>query len=678
MATNQIATLGVKVDPRGAVTGANRAKRAITGIGNSARNVKNRIMSMQGALLGLGAGAVLKSIITTASSVESLQVRLKFLTGSTEEAAKAFETMNTFASKVPFSLEEIERASPLLLTVAKDASELNNLLEITGDIAAISGLSFEATAGQLQRSMAGGIAAADLFRERGVKAFLGFKEGVQYSASETKKIIEDMFRNGTTTAKGATKELANTFTGQVSFMQDAWRKLKLAIADAGVFEITKNAIIRITEELNDPQTLKTMKELGKGLTTIGKESGKIIEQFMSLPPEVKTTGLVLALLGGTAGRMAVVGVIAFKEELKEIFTIWDSGLALFGKTPTTMDGLVKALEKASFEAEIYRATLRRIIELQNGNIFEKTGAFLVQGGTSSAQNDVNKAEERVRKLEEAIKSLKLSLMLEDLDLKPITSKAITDLTEFANMYVQSLKPISDINKFLSGQLKLETLDMTERQGLPEHLRHISDEAVEVAKKFYDNTIPATTHMGIAFDKLAKIASDAKEKTKEFADGMATNIEDSIMRMTQGLMSFKDVVKSVFQYVAAEMVRANIAKPLAGALSGILTGSGDYGGKGDGGILGKVFSGMGFASGGRPPVGQASVVGERGAELFVPDSAGTIVPNNQMGGQTINVTYAPNVNALDPRTAQIVIAENAPTIVSVIRQAFNQNGQEVAI
>ena len=306
MATNQIATLGVKVDPRGAVTGANRAKRAITGIGNSARNVKNRIMSMQGALLGLGAGAVLKSIITTASSVESLQVRLKFLTGSTEEAAKAFETMNTFASKVPFSLEEIERASPLLLTVAKDASELNNLLAITGDIAAISGLSFEATAGQLQRSMAGGIAAADLFRERGVKAFLGFKEGVQYSASETKKIIEDMFRNGTTTAKGATKELANTFTGQVSFMQDAWRKLKLAIADAGVFEITKNAIIRITEELNDPQTLKTMKELGKGLTTIGKESGKIIEQFMSLPPEVKTTGLVLALLGGTAGRIILI------------------------------------------------------------------------------------------------------------------------------------------------------------------------------------------------------------------------------------------------------------------------------------------------------------------------------------------------------------------------------------
>jgi len=102
MAINQIANLGVKVDPRGAVTGANRAKRAITGIGESARGVKNRIMSMQGALLGLGAGALVKSIITTASEVESLQVRLKFLTGSAEDSAKAFETMTKFASQVPF------------------------------------------------------------------------------------------------------------------------------------------------------------------------------------------------------------------------------------------------------------------------------------------------------------------------------------------------------------------------------------------------------------------------------------------------------------------------------------------------------------------------------------------------------------------------------------------------
>ena len=42
---------------------------------------------------------------------------------------------------------------------------------------------------------------------------------------------------------------------------------------------------------------------------------------------------------------------------------------------------------------------------------------------------------------------------------------------------------------------------------------------------------------------------------------------------------------------------------------------------------------GFANGGRPPVGRASIVGERGPELFVPDRAGTIIPNHAMGGST---------------------------------------------
>jgi len=298
MAVNQVATLGVKVDPRGAVTGAKRAKRAITGIGKSAVGVKNRILSMQGALLGLGAGALIKSVINTASAVESLKVRLKFLTGSTEDAAKAFDIMTKFASEVPFALEEIERASPLLLTVADDVDELNELLSITGDIAAVSGLSFEATAGQLQRAMAGGIASADLFRERGVKAFLGFDEGVQYTADQTAKMIKKMFREGTTTAKGATEELKDTYQGQVSMMQDAFRELKLVIADNGVFELTAEAVKKLTDILKDEKTIENMEKFGKGITSVGKAMGSVFNLLMGLPDWVLEFGIVVAFLGG--------------------------------------------------------------------------------------------------------------------------------------------------------------------------------------------------------------------------------------------------------------------------------------------------------------------------------------------------------------------------------------------
>ena len=52
-----------------------------------------------------------------------------------------------------------------------------------------------------------------------------------------------------------------------------------------------------------------------------------------------------------------------------------------------------------------------------------------------------------------------------------------------------------------------------------------------------------------------------------------------------------------------------------------------------GKIGKVF---GFANGGNPPVGVPSIVGERGPELFVPRAAGTVIPNEALGGSTIVV------------------------------------------
>jgi hypothetical protein len=53
------------------------------------------------------------------------------------------------------------------------------------------------------------------------------------------------------------------------------------------------------------------------------------------------------------------------------------------------------------------------------------------------------------------------------------------------------------------------------------------------------------------------------------------------------------------------------------------------GKGGGpGLLDGIGSFIGgfFADGGDPPVGVPSIVGERGPEIFVPKTAGTVIPN----------------------------------------------------
>jgi len=68
-------------------------------------------------------------------------------------------------------------------------------------------------------------------------------------------------------------------------------------------------------------------------------------------------------------------------------------------------------------------------------------------------------------------------------------------------------------------------------------------------------------------------------------------------------------------------------------------------KGIGGLIDRAFGG-GKADGGSVRAGTAYVVGERGAELFVPNRSGTIVPNESLGGGVVNNFNINVTGALD--------------------------------
>ena len=62
-----------------------------------------------------------------------------------------------------------------------------------------------------------------------------------------------------------------------------------------------------------------------------------------------------------------------------------------------------------------------------------------------------------------------------------------------------------------------------------------------------------------------------------------------------------------------------------------------------GVISSAFGGF-RANGGSVQAGKSYVVGERGAEMFVPSSNGSIVPNSGMGGSTINITVNGAIDA----------------------------------
>jgi len=223
-----------------------KSKQAFNGIRGGLASLKNAVFSLKGAFIGLGAGLVTKSFISTGRSIEDLQVRLKQLFGSTQEGAKAFDVMANFASKVPFSLEQIQEASGNLAVVAGDADRLAKILEITGNVASVTGIDFRTAGEQIQRSFAGGIASADIFRERGVRDMLGFKAGATVSAEETVKAFERVFGKDGRFGK-ATDELANTFTGTLSMLGDKLFNFKRGVAGAGFFDELKKEFKALNE-----------------------------------------------------------------------------------------------------------------------------------------------------------------------------------------------------------------------------------------------------------------------------------------------------------------------------------------------------------------------------------------------------------------------------------------------
>lgn len=83
---------------------------------------------------------------------------------------------------------------------------------------------------------------------------------------------------------------------------------------------------------------------------------------------------------------------------------------------------------------------------------------------------------------------------------------------------------------------------------------------------------------------------------------------------------------------------------------------------------------GFADGGSPPLGQISMVGEEGPELFVPKSAGTIIPNHALQGPTQNGSSGSS----DQPTNYTIVNQTTGRIDEVKEQKLNGNDRALII
>lgn len=151
----------------------------------------------------------------------------------------------------------------------------------------------------------------------------------------------------------------------------------------------------------------------------------------------------------------------------------------------------------------------------------------------------------------------------------------------------------------------------------------------------------------------KLKQDADE-AKQFASQVGAAFESSFEKAILEGGKLSDVLGGLAKDLLQLYIRNNITGPLAKSLSGSGSGGGGF-------DLGSIVSTVGgwfggkFAEGGSPPVGKMSLVGEEGPELFIPRTAGTILPNGALGGggRAGGDTYQYNFTVGDVATVSTV-------------------------
>lgn len=632
----------------------------------------------------LGVGAV-RGFIRVGSEVENLRVRLRFLFGDVEEGAKAFDVMARFASKVPFSLQQIQQASGTLASVAKNATELNELLVITGNVAAVSGLGFAEAAGNLQRAFSAGANSADLFRERGVLALAGFEAGAKVSIEETVSTFQKAFGTGGE-FDGATNALASTTDGLLSMLGDAFFSFQRAVVDAGLLDAFKELTILLTENMKQTQTFAQV--LGRTLAGAVRGVTKVLEFLLDNIRNV-TIALTVFLAVNVAAKVAAMAsglytlskalvtarlaqVALNKAMLKNPFILAATGALILASEFGALDEIMKTLEESFGD-------FFEITDDGTGEIQALDEALTGLGKTAGAvaETDFTKS---ISALKDEAKLAKAELGGMDADFLQALKSAggLSNIQGNTLSLPQDEKEAAQLGVGLTGPQVLELEALVKARNKATKALEAHQDQMQEAKDIVAGleteqealegslvSLKAALDAGTISQQEFKEASAAIKEQIEALDpmfqtlvsavgNMSRQISDSFADMLMSgklnMDSLKDIFKNFVKTMISKAIELMFINQIMNAAFG-LTGASAL----------PTASIPFFAGGGavRPRAGGGPVlVGERGPELFVPHSAGVIRNNhdtkNMMGGGS-PVVVNQNIN-IETGVAQTVRAE----------------------
>ena len=351
------------------------------------------------------------------------------------------------------------------------------------------------------------------------------------------------------------------------------------------------------------EAIKGLNELGRALDPFTLNIGKINQ---SIGLANTPTGEYLKLLEQTQGKQAAFnaamnemeqvvgqdGVQALKnfgEGTKQLENIFSRFLTRIAATAAKIIAGAGEEDPASITG-LRRGTLLSNARKRRGEDEELDALFKQLEG----KGRINEAERRSIQnqiiAKELIQEQNGLLKLQELQFDQIT-KAVTD----KNLFLQ------DSIKF--GRTEATIMQKMREFDLAARLKGIdlSTKEAQTRRKLYEDTL----RQNLELEKLSKLYQG-------IATTIETGIVDAIEGAINGTKTLGDVARSVFTQIQRSLIQFGV-NAFLGGLPGI--------------------GGFFRANGGPVSAGKSYMVGERGPEMFVPNTGGRIVPNSDMGSAT---------------------------------------------
>ena len=597
---------------------ASGATRALNGVQNQTNKLQNSFNGLRTAIVSTGIVLIGRQAVNTSANFEKLNVRLGLLTKSSADFAKsqqiAADAQKAFGLSAVEALEGVTDITARLAPLGTSVEDIRTVFfgfNTAAKLAGASAIESSNAFRQLAQALGSGRLAGDEFRsvsEQVPTVLAPIAEELGVTIGELKKLAAD----GKLTSDVVLRAL-----GRIGNEGSGFLKELLKNDPTQVFKNFSNA----TEDLS--------RAFGDELRPVVEDVTRLLTDFiLSVTDFVKSdagqAAIMITKIAGAA-KLLAVGIPI----VTGAFTALIAKLNMVGVQSLIASGGFTSMQAASLLAAggVGKVTLA-LGALKIA--IATTGIGLLVVGVGALATKLVEANRNQREFNKALEDgNEIALRAE---MAKVDQRRFDILRRLATAEQNNNKRA--INS-LTKQLELEHQNY---KVLRDRLHDEINKTNEI-----DKQNKKIEEQGKLQDENKKKTDELKEKMKEVGEEIENSIKNNLRDAITGAKTFGEAMTNVLNRIRDKIIDAQLDKLLGGFGEAFAGGEK----KGLGGILGNIlggFIGGLFANGGQPPVNKISVVGERGPELFVPRSAGTIIPNNQIGGESVTNNIVVNVDA----------------------------------